>query len=310
MPNASAVSGPAWTEPTGTPGVPRYPLNVEAPVLAALERLLPGISPPSGSGPEWLTLTGRHPWPAEDRPRRASLRMLARAAQLLPEAEDWQEAAEQAIAYDAYLAEDPLLRGLEVAATWRGVLLRRHSVDAWRRWWAALAGHPDPHELTTESLPDVTVAAFAADLPAHTDAAGHPAPAELSLRLAPVPGALATLLIGAQRAETLRGKAKIAFLGQTGVYLDPGFVAHRAESARGLRALGRTLVADMLAQARRIGVRRNQPPPRDARPDASPIPLHLNTLGRLAQAENLFSATEDDGLGVTPLGARLLEVSP
>ncbi|GAA2792450.1 hypothetical protein [Crossiella cryophila] len=368
MPNATAVSGPTWTQPLGTPGYPHYPLNVEAPVLAALDRLLPGISPPSGSGPEWLTLTGRHTWPAEDRPRRASLRMLARAAQLLPEAEDWQEAAEQAVAYDTHLTEDPVLRGLEAAQTWRGILLRRHSADAWRRWWATLADHPDPHELTTQSLPDVTVAAFTADLPPHTDPQGHPAPAELTLtRRPPIPGALAVLLIGARRAESLRGKAKAAFLGETGVYLDPGFVAHRAESHQSLRALGRQLVEDMLAQAHRIAVRHNQPgpalvtghpiPPGQLTPpgypaspgqaaagtdqgspgpvdgsplppataphlplgtyrgrllptDPTPIPLRLNTLGDLALSHHLLSRTEDDGLGVTPLGARLLEVSP
>ncbi|MCK2239887.1 MULTISPECIES: hypothetical protein [unclassified Crossiella] len=366
---SSVVSGPTWTDPNGTPGYPHYPLNVEAPILAALDRLTPGISPPSGSGPEWLTLTGRHTWPAEDRPRRASLRMLARAAQLLPEAEDWQEAAEQAVAYDTHLTEDPVLRSLEVAQTWRGLLLRRHSADAWRRWWTALADHPDPHQLTTDALPDVTVAAFTTDLPPHTDPHGHPAPAELTLaRQDTIPGALAVLLIGSQRAETLRGKAKAAFLGETGVYLDPGFVAHRAESQQSLRALGRQLVDDMLAQAHRITVRHNQPgpalatghptppgrapgiapvspnpafagvsaaqpghspvdgsplPPADPHriplgtyrgrllpADPTPLPLRLNTLGDLALSHHLFSRTEDDGLGVTPLGARLLEVSP
>ncbi|MGO1053551.1 hypothetical protein [Crossiella sp. CA198] len=412
MPNATAVSGPTWTQPLGKPGYPHYPLNVEAPILAALDRLTPGISPPSGAGPEWLTLTGRHTWPAEDRPRRASLRMLARAAQLLPEAEDWQEAAEQAVAYDAHLTEDPVLRSLEVAQTWRGILLRRHSADAWSRWWTALADHPDPPQLTTDALPDVTVAAFTADLPPHTDPHGHPAPAELTLsRRDTIPGALAILLIGAQRAETLRGKAKTAFLGETGVYLDPGFVAHRAEAQQSLRALGRQLVEDMLAQAHRITVRHNQPgpalatglpippghlappgyptppgnaagnapalpshtpagaspaspghaaawtspaspaatgaspatalsaaqpghspvdgsplppaSPADPHPvalgayrgrllpaDPTPLPLRLNTLGDLALSHHLFSRTEDDGLGVTPLGARLLEVSP
>lgn len=315
MPDVRAITGPGWTEPDGPHGISRYPLNVEAPVLAALDRLVPGVSPMSGATPEspleWLTLTGRHTWPAEDRPRRASLRMLARAAQLLPEADDWQDAAEQAVGYGALLAEDPVLRELDVAASWRGVLLRRHSADAWRRWWAVLAGQPDPHEYTAEALPDVPVEEFLAGLPPATDPAGHPAPAELgATRGELIPGALGVLLIGSRRADALTGKAKAAFLADAGVYLDPGWVAHRVAAQRNLRDLGRVLVGDMLAQARRIAVLRDQPGPAPATTAAAAIPLRLNELGDLAVAQNLLFRTEDEGLGVTPLGARLLEAGP
>ncbi|MBP2477812.1 hypothetical protein JOF53_006684 [Crossiella equi] len=303
MPNAAAVSGPGWTTARALPGAPRYPLNVEAPVLAAVERLVPGLD--TGGDAEWLTLTGRHTWPAEHRPRRHTLRVLARAAQLLPEADDWQDAVEQAVAYDAWLATDPVLHGLDVAQAWRGVLFRWHAVNAWRRLWARVRDRPEDPYGAIEDLPDTTVTAYLDGLPPLTDPAGHPAPAEqAAARTHPIAG----LLLSSRRADTLHGRARITFLGEPGVYLSPSWVAFRAESHDRLPALARRLVDDLFAQERRVLLAHGQLTRGPAAPDPLPLPFHR--LGALAEEHGLLARSDEEGLAVTASGRTLLEVGP
>jgi hypothetical protein len=87
------------------------------------------------------TRGGRHvqeDWTGNDLTRRATLRILVRAAQLNPDAVGWLSALRQAVAYGDLINTDPVLSTEERAQAWRGVLLRHHSVGAWRRLWARL----------------------------------------------------------------------------------------------------------------------------------------------------------------------------
>jgi hypothetical protein len=80
------------------------------------------------------TLDGRHRpdgWTGNDVTRRATLRILARAAQLVPDATGWVPALRQAVAYGDLVRTDPVLSGEERALAWRGVLLR-HRVSDWQ----------------------------------------------------------------------------------------------------------------------------------------------------------------------------------
>ncbi len=69
---------------------------------------------------------------------------------------------------------------------------------------------------------------------------------------------VAILLLGARRLDSLAEGPRATFLGRHRVYLDPLWVAQlRAEFAhRSMRDLGRRLVDDMLAQSRRVALRK------------------------------------------------------
>lgn len=43
-PDRSEIDGPSWSEPGLTARSGRYPLAVEAPVMAAVDKLVPGVS--------------------------------------------------------------------------------------------------------------------------------------------------------------------------------------------------------------------------------------------------------------------------
>ncbi|MGW1060697.1 hypothetical protein [Micromonospora rubida] len=87
------------------------------------------------------TVDGQHDpqaWTGTDATRRTTLRILARSWQLNPDAGSWLEAFAAGVAYGSAARKDPLLAGEKQTAAWRGVVLRRHSVGAWRHLWAAL----------------------------------------------------------------------------------------------------------------------------------------------------------------------------
>ncbi|MET7425041.1 hypothetical protein [Dactylosporangium sp. NPDC005555] len=216
------------------------------------------------------TVQGQHDpsaWSGDDRTRRATLRVLARCWQLHPQAKTWLEAFVAGVAYGPAARDDSVLGGEERTAAWRGVVLRHHSVGAWRRLWADLvaavgsggASRRQLHEWISDRLPGGTVDGFAEDLPP-TDLDGDPFPAEDLLRRADMGTAtdVAVLLLGARRLNTLTGLARRGFAGQRQTYLDPNWVAnlHREFTGRPLAELGRRLVDDMLAQSRRVALRK------------------------------------------------------
>ncbi|MFI0791459.1 hypothetical protein ACH4OY_01960 [Micromonospora rubida] len=283
---------------------------------------------------------GRHDpelWTGNDATRRATLRILARSGQLNPDAETWLGAFIASVAYGSAAREDPLLAGEERTAAWRGVVLRHHSVGAWRRLWAALveqvreegtASREHLHEWVTAHLPDIPLAAFEADLPTVVDVYGDPAPAEDGLRSAG-PGVLtdvALLLLGARRLDSLTGTTLFSFKGKRPTYLDPTWVAQlrRELARRPLAELGRRLVDDMLAQSRRVALRkvtlnrdgtislfsrlheRNSAYFADSSEGSGNIGLRINQLAGIATQVGLLAPDVADP--VTPWAQRLLEL--
>lgn len=198
-------------------------------------------------------------------------------------------------------------------AAWRGLLLRHHSVGAWRRLWAGLVGHVrdvqlatrnDLHDWIAEQLPDQTVARTLDDLPPTADAAGHPTGAEEALdgTLAEVHRDVAVLMLGARRRDELTGASLIAFLGGRspgrGTFLDPTWVARQVADHRyrPMRDLGCALVDDMLAQSRRVALRKIQV--RDGR---------LQVFSRLHERNDTFTARTAEGAG--NVGLRIEQIS-
>jgi hypothetical protein len=260
--------------------------------------------------------SGRHitsDWTGDDRTRRATLRVATRAVQLYPTESAWTDAMRQAVAYGDTVTTDPVFTAEDTAdraLAWRGVLLRHHSVGAWRRLWAALVEHvraaagsadrADLHDWITAALTATTVDSFVAQCPRPVGPDGHPTPAEDELLAryrddqGPTTVAnLAILLIGGQRLEHLSGHTRAAFLGYgaqaRGQFLDPRWVAYRHHeySGRSLRELGRTVVDDMLAQSRRVALRKLQVG-RDGR---------MTLFSRLHERNGRYFAEQSEGSG-------------
>ncbi|GAA2661423.1 hypothetical protein LV78_002177 [Actinosynnema pretiosum] len=289
------------------------------------------------------TRHGRHrpeDWSGDDRTRRATLRLLARAVQRDPA---WSPgvAFRSYLSYGDALDTDPVLAGEERAEAWRGVLLRHRSVGAWRRLWASLveqvidaggtATREDLHEWISSEVSATTVRGFAGTLPTSIAASGHPLPAEEEVLgwWKRTDADLAMLLLGARRLDHLRGRALDAFLGRRrgssgrGQFLDPTWVAHReAEHAdRPLAEFARALVDDMLAQSRRVALRKlkigqdgrmtlfsrlHERDGRyfaDQREGAGDVGIRIDQLSAMAAQLGLFAGT-----GVTELGAQVLEL--
>lgn len=300
------------------------------------------------------TRSGRHApteWTGDDRTRRATVRVLARAAQLQRAAQHWVEAARAFVAYGTVIATDPVLAAADTAEramAWRGVLLRHHSVGAWRRLWAALvdqvswaagsATRADLHDWIASQMPSVTVREFVGTCPPTLDRHGHPAPAEEQVAEwyrdgegNPVLADVAILLLGGQRADQLTGRAHAAFLGRgsqgRGQFLDPRWVAYRQRehADQPMAELGRAFVDDMLAQSRRVALRkmrvdqggrmtlftrlheRNGLYVADQPEGSGNIGLRVDQVQVLAEQVGLARPLLD-GHSITPRAARLLEL--
>ncbi len=130
-------------------------------------------------------------WLAPDIMRRSTLRILARSVQLCPDSHRWQFMLADGVAYGDRIESDPVFtEERRQAEAWRGVLLRHHSVGAWRALWSALVGEvlaaADPvsreelHDWIRDQVGTGTVSAFVDGLPP-VQVSGHPAPAEQHL---------------------------------------------------------------------------------------------------------------------------------
>lgn len=288
------------------------------------------------------TRGGRHDpaeWTGDDLTRRSTLRILARSAILVPDASSRLDALRQAVAYGPAAVQDPVLAAEDRTQAWRGLLLRHRSVGAWRRLWAGLvdhvkdqgvASHTDLRDWIADRLPDHRVDHL--ELPPIVDGAGHPLAAEDALpdQFGHVHIDVATLMVGAQRRDTLSGAALVAFLGGRragrGTFLDPTWVARLVadHSGRSSRDLGGALVDDMVAQARRVALRkvrvqdgrlqmfsrlheRNGTYTAHFREGAGNVGLRVDQLAGIAEQLGLLGS--QGGTPVTPLGANVLRVS-
>ncbi|MGW3520208.1 hypothetical protein [Streptomyces hydrogenans] len=250
---------------------------------------------------EWLaalltaTAGGAHradAWEATDRTRRATLRVLARSV-VLHGGDSPAMALRETVAFGPLLAEDPVLSAIPEAAAWRGLLLRHYSVSAWRRLWADLVAEvgaddgpdgardrsaADLRDWLCDRVPDGTVARALDELGPVQDHFGHPLPVERQLlddrgRAEPWRDVLVLLTGGlrARRAETgthptdrRSAAVRRAFLGDRKEFLDPRWTAGllREYEFRPARDLASRLVDDMLAQSRRVALRKLRVDPR------------------------------------------------
>ena len=205
--------------------------------------------------------------------RRSTLRILGRSAQVCPNYKGWRFTLADGVAYGDRIEGDPVfVEERRQAETWRGMLLRHHSVGAWRALWSALvdqvlrAAEPvsreEFHDWIRGCVGARTVSAFVDGLPP-VEEGGHPAPAEdhVNHNYSGVEASIGVLLLGAFRLGHLDGEVLSAFLGgsaQRRVYLDPHWVhgQYTEHRSRSLGDFACALVDDMLAQSHRVALRK------------------------------------------------------
>lgn len=275
------------------------------------------------------TLAGEHipeDWTGNDQTRRATMRILVRSVQLRPSA-SWTRSVRDCVAYGDTATSDRVLADEDRALAWRGVLLRHYSVGAWRRLWANLvqevgsaagsATKDDLYSWISDHVPSISVQDFVDDLPEAVDGANHPLPAEdqIASERPDVEADVAILLVGSLRRAQLAGRCLAAFLGHRrgrGQFLDPSWVEYRRRehATRPLSEFARALVDDMLAQSRRVALRKLRVDSRGrmtlftklherngryfaAQPEgAGNVGLRIEQLGFMAEQLGLFEAGE------------------
>lgn len=212
-------------------------------------------------------------WLPSDIMRRSTLRILARSAQISPNSKGWQFTLTDGVAYGDRIDNDLVfVEERRQAEAWRGMLLRRHSVGAWRRLWSALvaevlraaepATRDELHEWIRGQVGSGSVSKFADNLPP-VQAGGHPSPAEEIVyeNYSGVEAWIGVLLVGAFRLAHLNDEVLSAFLGGSArrrVYLDPYWVhgQYTEYQSRSLGDFACALVNDMLAQSHRVALRK------------------------------------------------------
>ncbi|TMS54785.1 hypothetical protein [Mycobacterium sp. DBP42] len=212
-------------------------------------------------------------WLPADRMRRSTLRILGRSAQVCSNSKGWRFTLADGVAYGGHIDSDPVfVSERRQAQTWRGMLLRHHSVGAWRALWSALVDEvirtADPvsrdqlHEWIRGQVGNGTVDSFVDGLPP-VQANGHPAAAEETVgqQYTGVEASIGILLLGGLRLDHLDGEVLASYLGGSArrrVYLDPHWVRgqHTEYESRSLGDLACALVDDMLAQSHRVSLRK------------------------------------------------------
>ena len=193
--------------------------------------------------------------------------------QISPNSRGWQYTLADGVAYGDRIDSDSVfVEERRQAEAWRGMLLRRHSVGAWRQLWSALvaevlrsaepASRDELHQWIRSQVGSGSVSEFVHNLPP-VQAGGHPAPAEENINEnhSGVEAWIGVLLLGAFRLEHLNDEVLSAFLGGSArrrVYLDPHWVHGQYNEYR-VRSLGDfacALVDDMLAQSHRVALRK------------------------------------------------------
>lgn len=241
----------------------------------------------------WLARLLAQPGISDDRQtrawtRRQTLRILARCVELTSVRQVNRDMS-RFLAYDEAVTEDGVLAGTVVSARWRGLILRNHSVGAWRDLWAwmvngigGLTPRTELGERFADALPTQTVAVFSDGLPATRTAEGRPAPAELDPGLAesdwPV-WSLSVLLLGARRSRELSGHELSGFQGDDpeDIFeeLSPAWLASQADiwRDRPLREFARWLTDVMVNRSQRLALRKARP---DARTGVLKIPSRVH----------------------------------
>ncbi len=199
------------------------------------------------------------------------------------------------VMFDPMLREHPSLSDMVAPQRWRGALLRKESVYAWRLIWRSIndlvGGERAVDDLAAafvDQLPAESVSDFVAALPGHLDVAGRPRPAERELDHMPdIHGWLACLMLGADRLNDLAAEELRGFRGAEehagGVWeeLSPGWVAEKlvAYADRSVRDLGQDFAVALINRSQRVALWKSR---FDARTQILSFPARLHVRDGIA----------------------------
>jgi len=199
------------------------------------------------------------------------------------------------IMFDPTLRDHPQLAGMVAPQRWRGALLRKESVHAFRLIWRDInrlvdGARPVPEliEAFADQLPTVTVFEFRSLLPQRASDGGQPLRAERELDHLPfLERWLAVLILGAGRLGDLEGHELRGFRGPQehtrGVWeeLSPGWVAELLEryDGRPVRDLGRSLATTLVHRSQRVALWKSS---YDARKQVLSFPARLHVRDGIA----------------------------
>jgi len=207
-----------------------------------------------------------------DRARRGTIKIAQRSL-ALGEFSSLEPAFYQCVAYGSIALTDPVLASIPETTPWRSTLLRRHSINEWRRLWAWLVdqigqglgdvdGHTDKQDLAELAIAQceaTTVGEFMLGLPAVVDAAGQPRDAETEVRSegrSEFEEALAIIALGGLRTGHIEGDALTAFAGRSRSVFDPFWACSKFEQRRPMADFVNDFVFDVLDRSQRIAARR------------------------------------------------------
>lgn len=234
--------------------------------------------------------------------RRQTLRMIARCVQLT-EVRQVTRDISRFVTCDPRAFEDQVLTGIDLTAEWRGLILRNHSVTAWRALWAwlinginGLTSRAQLADQLADVMPEGTVSGFLSGLPSTATAERRPTPAEYhpDLLNAPTPvRSLSMLCLGAQRARELGGRELHGFQGHDpqDIFeeLAPAWLATQLDTwaHRPLRDFARWLTDVMLDRSQRLALAKARP---DRRTGILKIPTRVHTRDDLVFRDSAESA--------------------
>ena len=179
------------------------------------------------------------------------------------------------IMFNHDLADSPALAGMVGPDLWRGGLLRAETVWAWRRIWrdinethlkpAGVLPVQDLVDLFADSLSDVPLSAFLAELPPVDDGHERALDAERNLdHLSDVERWIAIVLLGSKRGQHLNHNERIGFAGSNELHgtqweeLTPGWTEQLLgrHPTSSLRDLGRDLALILINRSQRVALRK------------------------------------------------------
>lgn len=199
------------------------------------------------------------------------------------------------IMFNRTLREHPQLAGMVAPQRWRGALLRKESVHAFRLIWRDInrlvdgaRPVPDLVDAFADQLPTMTLSEFRGSLPPRAAGDGQPLPAERELAHLPdLQRWLAVLMLGAGRLEDFDGHELRGFRGPQehtrGVWeeLSPGWVAELLgrHAGRSVRDLGHSLALTLVHRSQRVALWKSR---YDARKQVLSFPARLHVRDGIA----------------------------
>jgi len=210
----------------------------------------------------WGRLGGER-WAPLDDARRSTATLLTRViSHSATPVTDPVAAMRDALVYSGPLEQVPAAAGLEIAAAWRGLLLRHRAVTAWRQLWMEVVEEcvgitaTEVAQRIAERFDDVSVADFIDALRTADGDRLLPAEETVSEEAPGVVGCVAVLAAVSQRVGQLDGVALDVLCGDDEAELGPRWMAAQLKAGRDyrLREWVAQRVTHLLERSQRVGL--------------------------------------------------------